>query len=69
VHSSRGFNMSLTTASPGEKNLQNSMAASYDVAKLKARTGSQLLLSVIERLQKDEPKTTYSHSDVSMMLR
>ena len=69
VHSSRAFNMSLTVSSPGEKNLQQFIGKHYDVGKLKGQVGSQLLLSVIERLQKDNADKTYSHNDVSEMLR
>ena len=61
--------MSLTVSSPGEKNLQQFFGKHYDIGKLKGQVGSQLLLSVIENLQKAPADEVYTHKDVSEMLR
>jgi hypothetical protein len=41
----------------------------YNISEVKARSNAKLFHNVIQRLEKSDPNTKYSHEDVSMMLR
>mmetsp|Transcript_37544 Transcript_37544/g.49378 ORF Transcript_37544/g.49378 Transcript_37544/m.49378 type:complete len:181 (+) Transcript_37544:309-851(+) len=69
VHNSRAFNTALSVSKPNERELIDKIRQDYNVDKLKARTSSQLLGDIIDQLQKSPAAKTYTHKDISEMLR
>ena len=69
VHSTRAFKQDLSVMSAGEREFANFAIKEYNNSELKARSGAKLLHYLIERLEQGDEMKTYSHKEVSSLLR